>query len=361
MDSDGRIDEDQEEFCQTLQAHAKLLEQRELSQMRQAAILRKKIEDAEQQLREMQRSQEVKQEGVARCANEKKQAAIKEAARSLETEWRERQATVDRKRQELETKVRDARSRRQQLQADLDHWRRRGQELLRDDTVTARRAKADELDNRAGQVQAEIEKLQASCRLLEARLPEVSRLADAARNDEVQLRLRNERTESAIVSFGASTARSRSAALADAQQEGLLLEAMKELSEQAEQERKAASAAHQDGVPTGSTEELAHMERRVQDRQREVLAFERERDRLRGLLQRHTGEDVHARDPGATGTLNSSEGGGGSGFVDEVAGWLSMMLFKSVFARRAFCVHLAVLYSWLLFLLWYMSLRAGSH
>jgi len=329
--------------------------------MRQAAILRRKIEEAEQQLCGLQQSQDLKQEGAARRANEDQQAAIEEAARSLETEWHERRAAADSKQQELEIKVRDARSRRQRLQADLDHWRSRGQELLKNDVAASTRAKANELDQRSEQVQAEIEKLRESCCLLEARLPEVSRLADAARNNEVQLRLRNERAESAIASFEASAARSRSAALADVQQEGLLLEAVKELSERAEQERNAVAAAHQNGVPAGSREELAHMERRVQDRQREVLAVERERDRLKGLLRRHTGEDMHARDPGATGTLNSSEGGGGSGFVDEVAGWLSMMLFKSVFARRAFCLHLAVLYSWLLFLLWYMSLRTGSH
>lgn len=369
---DDNHEVDQVELCQMLQAHARQLEQRELSQMRQAAILQRKLDTAEQQLRELQRERQRRQEAASQRASERRHAACSEgarrcevAARELEAELQDRWAASERRREELEDSLNDARARRQQLEKDLEFWRICGQELLRCvhveapmevDDRAAVEARVAELQTRNLQVQAEIEALQRSCQVLEARVPEVTRLADSSRAQELELRLRNANLEAAITVAESSAATARQRAAVDRQRELTLHEEIRELS--ADRERVVAS---QKGcaVATGGGEELAYLKRKLQDRERDFGVLQRERERLQGLLHQYAGLDTQTSDPGSTGTLNSSEDGGGTlGPLSEVASWMAMALFKSALVRRAFCMHLAVLYSWLLFLLWYMSSRS---
>lgn len=294
-------------------------------------------------------------EGVRRC---------KEAARELEAELQDRWAASERRREELEDSLNDARARRQQLEKDLEFWRICGQELLRcahlEATVevhsrAAVEARVAELQTRSLQLQAEIEALQRSCQVLEARVPEVTRLTDSLRTEELQLRLRNADLEAAITVAESSAATARQRAAVDRQRELTLHDEIGELSA----ERERVVATQKDCVvATGGGEELTYLTRKLQDRERDFGVLQRERERLQGLLGRYTGLDTQTSDPGSTGTLNSSEDGGGTlGPLSEVASWMAMALFKSALVRRAFCMHLAVLYSWLMFLLWYMSSR----
>lgn len=256
---------------------------------------------------------------------------------------------------ELERAIREAQERHQRVEVDLTFWHRSGQELLRcaqDDGNAAAEA-ATESNRCIEQRAAEIEVLRRSCEDLEARLPEVQKIADATRLQEEQLRRRSEQLEGAVsrAETAAASARNRAADLL--QQEVALCGERDAFAARVQQEVEAARRVVQ--AADGDGDEARYMKRRIQDKEREVCALEVEHSRLHTALQRHAGlEGGNHIDPGMLEVVER----GPCGPFDEIASWVAMQLFKSVLVRRAFCVHLAVLYSWILFLLWWMSNRS---
>merc|ERR1711972_195777 len=87
------------------------------------------------------------------------------------------------------------------------------------------------------------------------------------------------------------------------------------------------------------TEEMRYLRRKVEERQKELDALQQERARLQGMLQRHT--DIEAQHGDAGGAFGATETGNGPWKpLDEPMSRLVMLLFKSIFVRRFFCVHL---------------------
>lgn len=364
---------DEEQLCQVLQAHARTLEQRELSQMRQGAVLQRKLDTAEQQLRELRQKRQVRREDAARRQQERQQAQTSEttrrsiqAARTLEAELNQRLEAAGQRAKELERSVEAAHSRHCQLEKDLSFWRSCGQQLLRRGqggtpeaegraTAAAASAEVAELRAKAVRLSAEAEALRQSCVDLSAQLPEVQRIADAARLQEAQLRSQNDALAETMAGIEAAAAKSREQAAAALRQEQVVHGETEALKARLDQERCAALQAAQQAGSSG--EELAYLRKKLQERQQQVAALQLRGSQLQGMLQRHTGLECQHSDTG--GGVSMSEGGSGGLCrpLDEPASWFAMLLFKSIFVRRAFCVHLALLYSWLFFLLWYMSSR----
>merc|ERR1712232_625451 len=86
-------------------------------------------------------------------------------------------------------------------------------------------------------------------------------------------------------------------------------------------------------------------------KQRELTALRSQNSRLRASLAHHEDREGQKAATSATTTNTTLQSGVAKPLdaFDEFADWASMMLFKSLLVRRFFCVHLAVLYSWLLF------------
>merc|ERR1712039_693963 len=123
-----------------------------------------------------------------------------------------------------------------------------------------------------------------------------------------------------------------------------------------ERQVQAVRQTSQASRPDGSGEETSYLHRRLEERKQEVAALMQENTRLHSALQRHTSSD--SQHEGSSASSSSSGRRGPCFTLDEPVTRFAMLLFKSNFVRRAFCVHLVILYSWLIFLLWYMSARA---
>merc|ERR1719311_1009416 len=102
------------------------MEQREMSQMRQGAILQRKLDATEQQLREVRQRRDLHREEADRARLKKQQAEdlesdqrCKETARVLETELQQRLEVARHEAQTLEKSVRSAQAHRIQLQSDV--------------------------------------------------------------------------------------------------------------------------------------------------------------------------------------------------------------------------------------------------
>ncbi|CAK9100992.1 unnamed protein product [Durusdinium trenchii] len=96
-------------------------------------------------------------------------------------------------------------------------------------------------------------------------------------------------------------------------------------------------------------EEIEYWRRKMQEKTAEVDRLGHEQKRLKALLLRSGSTDVAEY-------LSTR----GCGMLDETIGWFATSLFKSAFIRRAFCLHLFVLYTWIIFLLWWISTRTHA-
>jgi hypothetical protein len=358
---------DEEELCRVLQAHARTLEQREMSQMRQGAILQKKLDTVEQQLRELRQRQEVDREEAARALRNKQQAQstesdqrVKEAARVLEMELQQSLESSQREAKDVERNLKATLARRNQLQSDLDYWRRCAQELLQEgsreqasaketDEVAAR---VQELRQHSTQMSSEVDNLRRSCNGFGDQISELEKIADATRVEEVQVQQRNQALRASIGELEVETSRTRARAAAELRREQALRDDIASLGVQLlrEQEAYAQHAA------SGSSEEVAYLRRKVEEKEKEAGQLQQEQSRLQAALQRHAGPAIHQRqEPGL-----DSDFSGACGAFDETVSRFVTLLFKSICVRRLFCGHLLVLYSWLFFLLWWMSGGANS-
>ncbi|CAE8634783.1 unnamed protein product [Polarella glacialis] len=370
-----------QELCAALQAKARSLEQRDFSQMRQGAILQRKLDAAELQRRELERQLEARRLDAARQLENQQQAQSSETAKrkgqavkALQSDLQERWEEVNRREQEVERSLRAEQARQRRLQSDLSYWRRCGQELLRtgglcgspssgsSGTAALGREKRLAQDttkaDRCQVLSAETEAVQRRCHELRAQISELERLAASARMQESELKMRNHSLATGASRAESAAASSRQQAERHLQEEQRLQSEVAAISAQQETRQRAALMPEEVEEARGS-EEVEYWRRKVQEKAQELEALDRERARLRASLQRHAGPassgfSASGRGPEKVGEALAARG---CGLLDETVSWFTMGLFKSVLMRRAFCVHLALLYSWILFLLWWLSAR----
>jgi len=366
--ADVQPDEEEE-----LQARVRVLEQRELSQMRQSAILQRKRDALEQELKLLQQQ---KQQRLHRMGFEAQSpggvARSEESAQQLEEEELQRRLTTAEQRvTALEREVRSSRARRRQLEFDLAFWRCCGQELQQAPSNLADRSggpsleesstEASHLRAEAAQMRAWTEELRRSCSELEARLLEVTQVTASTRQQEQELRARTEALETSldVAKKASSQARATVAALRKEEEEELRLSAELEAQLVRSRSSEPAGGAYAASGSSGPTagldqdgEEVAYLRQKVQEREKEVAALRLGNSRLQASLHHHAGIEAGYRSDPAEGELNEVRC-----FrpLDDMTSWVATMLFKSVVVRRIFSVHLALLYTWLAFLLWWMS------
>lgn len=366
--ADGQNDED--EVCEMLQGHVRSLEQREMSQMRQGAILQRKVDSAEESLRQARlerrrASEKAKRHNQERAAARSKTGKQRSdvAARTLEAELSDRLGATNRRREACDKSVKAAQLERGKLNSDLSFWRRCARELMRESKKLAEQSAPHvepqgvetvvELESRSKHLATQANSLRESCAVTGASLAEIEKIAEAAQQEERQLRTRNADLGAAADAAKAETARIRLEAEAEAQRQRKTQTEIADLQAQVDREKGLAISSGV-GLPAArDSEELAYLQRKVEEREREVAHLRQEKGRLSNAVQRHAGLDVGSSKVDKYGL--DSVVGGRCGALDDTVSKLVTLLFKSILMRRFFTVHLVVLYSWILFLLWWMS------
>jgi len=269
---------------------------------------------------------------------------------------------------EAETKA--ARAPRVRLESDTDWWRICAQELLASDPAASSSISsppgtaADTSDGPSVKIQADTARLVAqavslrtTCADLHARLPEVERVAAVAQQELDELQQSNQELARSSAHAEASSAEATQCTQNHLSSKASLLE-------EASSQRVALTNSIRvtAGVPVRAISvddgtENKRLQRKVEEKQRELTALRSQNSRLRASLAHHEDLEGQKAATSATTTNTTLQSGVAKPLdaFDEFADWASMMLFKSLLVRRFFCVHLAVLYSWLLFLLWWLS------
>lgn len=363
-------DDDAEALISVLQAHAKTLEQREIAQMRQGAILSRKLEAAEKELLEVRKEHQQRLAELQQQQLEKQKAETVERARQrrasakeLEHDLQQQLMSSIKREKQMEKEVRKALDEQSSIEADIRFWRCSSEELHRTFGLTSspsRRASAGSSERLEGlqkdkaKLFAEFEAMKKTWEQLRQRRDEVDPSIPGYREEERRLSAQTEHLAAAVASAQQDAALALEQAAALSKEEAKTRKEVEAL--------KAKSAAQDladrspDEVEEGvghDNQELVYWNRKVEDKEHEVAALRRERDRLEGALSRHEGPGS----PSPSVRRDLEVPVGKCGAFDETVAWLATILFKSNLVRRAFCVHMAVLYCWLLFLLWWLSVR----
>lgn len=360
---------DEDEVCDVLQSHVRTLEQREMSQMRQGAILQRKLDSAEESLRQARLERRRATEDARRQERErdaKRSSAGKQrsdaAVRALEAELNDRLGAINRRREVSEKSVKAAQLERGKFSSDLSFWRRCARELMRESKKVAEQNAPDErhateavaaLEARSQQLVSQADGVRGSCADLSARLAEMERMAETTHQEETELQQRNAVLATAAEAATVDAARIRSEAEAEAQRHHSTVTQVDALQAQLEREKGLAISSGVGLPSTRESEELAYLQRKVEEREREISRLQQDKDRLSNMVQRHAGLDVGRAKVDVYGL--DSVVGGRCRALDDTVSKLVTLLFKSILVRRFFTVHLMVLYSWILFLLWWMS------
>lgn len=319
------------EMAAALQAQIRNLEQAELSQMRQGAQLQLRLEAAQRQLQELAKAAEAQRQAQV----EYLQAEEAEAVRSLQGELQLQLEALLRREKEAEALQRKEAARNQRLDEEVRYWKNCG--------LILRRKQAGDLEvpreSEAGpQVAMEIEALRAQARELRMQIKEMERLAASGRAQEVDLIAKNQTMAHSIsmAEAAAKASREKATSLRAELQEAKLSEDLPQVS----------GSLRPEEVEEGlGVEEVEYWRRKVEEKKAEVERATADQQRLRGMLR----ECAPSLDVGEALATR------GCGFLDETISWFALSLFKSALMRRAFCIHLLVLYSWIAFLLWWIS------
>lgn len=257
----------------------------------------------------------------------------------------------------LEHEVSEERARYVELQNSISLWRDCAQELVRLDQdekdATEPVVSHPEVSIRAAQfhaqcreVAAETEVLRRSCGDFKDQFIEIEKLAVTARAQEDRLRRSNAELEKEID-------RVEACALQTQREVASLKRRQEEVVAQTDVLRRRTDGEMRAMSSTGEVscvEEVTYLRRQVQEKRHKVDDLMRERGRLNAALVRHTPDTApSAAVPG----LDDDRGCWGA--LDTQVSRMVTLLFKSVFARRLFCVHMLILYNWLVFVLWWMA------
>jgi len=271
--------------------------------------------------------------------------------------------------------LQSAQGKRGNLQTELDFWRRCGHELLQDsereqslaEDTAASADRVKELRNDSSRLASEVAALRRSCSGLEKQIEEVEKIAHASVLEEAQVQQRCQALKLSIADVEAVASKSQEQAVAELQQEQirfqilamrsrlsnwcLLTQALRSEAVALEEQLLRDKQALAQRETSASIEEVTYLRRKFQEREKEVAQLQQEHNRLQSALHRHAGPAIQQREePG----LDSNYSGSWGAFDETVSKGVTM-LFKSIFVRRLFCGHLFLLYSWLFFLLWWMS------
>jgi len=319
-----------------LKAQIRSLEQHELSQMRQGAILQCKVEEAEMRHKELQRDLEARRAQVLQDQQEEEMRREQEAMVHLEENLQKRLEELRVRELEVEKSMRSEQQRKTYLEEEVHYWRSCGQALVKraggETAPPVERNK--ETSKHEADLTMEIKAMEVQGSELRLRIKEMERMVAMSRAQEVDVMTKNQTLQQSLAlaqqAFAASQAKA-----ASLQVELQKVEAVK-------------PAVSPEAVEEGlSHEEVEYWRRKKQEKTLEVDRLSREQQRLKALLLRS----------GATTDVSEYLSTRGCGTLDETISWFATSLFKSAFIRRAFCVHLFVLYSWIVFLLWWISSR----
>eukprot|EP00450_Noctiluca_scintillans_P023315 CAMPEP_0194532662 /NCGR_PEP_ID=MMETSP0253-20130528/70284_1 /TAXON_ID=2966 /ORGANISM="Noctiluca scintillans" /LENGTH=428 /DNA_ID=CAMNT_0039378133 /DNA_START=118 /DNA_END=1405 /DNA_ORIENTATION=- len=333
-------------------AAARVLEQRELSQMRHHAILQRRLDATQEECRKLRQQHEQRRLQQSSEVSRRSQEEVS----LLQVGLSKRLAESESRANALEHEVSEERARYVDLQNSISLWRDCAQKLVRLDQdanhATEPVVSHPEVSVRAAQfhaqcqeVAAETEVLRRSCGDFKDQFIEIEKLAVTARAQDDRLRRSNAELEKAIDRVEACALHTqREVASLKRRQEEVVAQT-DVLRQRTDGEMRAMSFAGE----VSCVEEVTYLRRKVQDNRHNVDDLMRERGRLNAALIRHTPDTA----PGAVPGLDDDRGCWGA--LDTQVSRMVTLLFKSVFARRLFCVHMLILYNWLVFVLWWMA------
>ena len=328
-----------------LKGQIRSLEQHELSQMRQGAILQCKVEEAEMRHKELQRDLEARRAQVLQDQQEEEMRREQEAMVHLEENLQKRLEELRVRELEVEQSMRSEQQRKTYLEEEVHYWRSCGQALVKraggETAPPVERNK--EASKHEAELTMEIKAMEVQGSELRLRIKEMERMVAMSRAQEVDLMTKNQTLQQSLAlaqqAFAASQAKA-----ASLQVELQKVEAVKPA---------VSPEAVEEGLSHDEVEYwrrlgfLSKPGRKKQEKTLEVDRLSREQQRLKALLLRS----------GATTDVSEYLSTRGCGTLDETISWFATSLFKSAFICRAFCVHLFVLYSWNVFLLRGISSR----
>jgi len=299
-----------------LKAQIRSLEQHELSQMRQGAILQCKVEEAEMRHKELQRDLEARRAQVLQDQQEEEMRREQEAMVHLEENLQKRLEELRVRELEVEQSMRSEQQRKTYLEEEVHYWRSCGQALVKraggETAPPVERNK--ETSKHEAELTMEIQAMEVQGSELRLRIKEMERMVAMSRAQEVDLMTKNQTLQQSLAlaqqAFAASQAKA-----ASLQVELQKVEAVK-------------PAVSPEAVEEGlSHEEVEYWRRKKQEKTLEVDRLSREQQRLKALLLRS----------GATTDVSEYLSTRGCGTLDETISWFATSLFKSAFIRRAFC------------------------
>eukprot|EP00812_Abedinium_dasypus_P002891 NODE_1353_length_1167_cov_320.439748.p1 GENE.NODE_1353_length_1167_cov_320.439748~~NODE_1353_length_1167_cov_320.439748.p1 ORF type:complete len:307 (+),score=120.94 NODE_1353_length_1167_cov_320.439748:3-923(+) len=264
---------------------------------------------------------------------EAKESAVKGAAARVRGLWQQRSGAL----KEAEAPARTAEN-------DLLFWRRCAQELLRDQEGASEAVLV--LERQSEQLVAETRASRLSCADLTARLAEVEKIAEAAREQRDEVRAHNAELEADVARAAADADEARAQAAAESKAQQALSKEVEALSQPVEPGGSACGGDVDE-------DDQVFFTRRVEERQREINVLTQERTRLEEALHRHSGHQVMITMADRAEAAKRSR----LTTVDRTIASAVTLLFKSSLARRLFAAHLVLLYSWLFFLLFMLTVE----
>lgn len=358
-----------EALCIQLQGRVKEMEQHEIGQMRQAAILQRKVEEAEKGLRELthqlRAEQESLQEGAEKQLKEQldaKTSSKEEKRRAVEKEFEDLLRQEKNQSVSIEQSLREARNAREKVRGSLTLWKDRAQRLLQKPDEGLEKLKDSQqvqstlLREECNVLQNQRKQAQDTCTSLEQQLVDVRKIADSARQEDDALRLRAESLEESLGRVQASLKESQERQQAE---EKLAQAANGDLQSLEAAYKQKMQWAQQSEISTGN-EQISFLRRKATEKKAEVERLQCDKASLLKALQRHRAVGgADSRDVERISLVHSRAGMLDA--IDKPLADITTILFKSIFVRRVFCVHLVVLYTWVLFLICYLILRGEEN
>ncbi|CAK9102060.1 unnamed protein product [Durusdinium trenchii] len=169
-----------------LQAQVRSLEQRELAQMRQGAILQCKLEEAELKHKDLAAEVEDRRARVREEQQEQRMRRQQEALARVEKDLQRRLEELRTRELEFEKSLKQEQSKKDSLEDEVQYWRSCGQALLRR-AGTLKESVSQHQESRHTDLQVEMKAMDAQAVELRSRVKEVERMVANGRAQEVEM------------------------------------------------------------------------------------------------------------------------------------------------------------------------------
>ncbi|CAK9102058.1 unnamed protein product [Durusdinium trenchii] len=239
-----------------LQAQVRSLEQRELAQMRQGAILQCKLEEAELKHKDLAAEVEDRRARVREEQQEQRMRRQQEALARVEKDLQRRLEELRTRELEFEKSLKQEQSKKDSLEDEVQYWRSCGQALLRR-AGTLKESVSQHQESRHTDLQVEMKAMDAQAVELRSRVKEVEMMT---------------KTQGLLHSL--SQAEQSLAA------------------SQAKAEARKPRASLEDVEKGFGEEEIEYWRRKMQEKTAEVDRLGHEQKRLKALLLRSGSTDV---------------------------------------------------------------------